>query len=91
MAVLKNKTQNQYVNVDMQIFHDKKLIDRGMITTLLSLPDGWEFSIKGMAAILPDGETAISSSLNRIEKHGYITRRQVRNIELQMMRLRLNM
>lgn len=80
MPILKNKTQNQYLNVDMHIFHDKelKLIDRGLITTLMSLPDNWDFTIKGLEKILPDKKSAISASLLRIEEKGYLTRRQIR-------------
>ena len=41
MPVFKNKTQGQYVNVYKDILknHSLSLRDRGMVVTLLSLPD----------------------------------------------------
>lgn len=44
MPVLKNKTQGNYVNVYKGIAMDQALSlrDRGMMLTLLSLPDNWD-------------------------------------------------
>lgn len=65
MPVLKNKTQGRYVNVCKGILENRSLglRDRGMLVTLLSFPDNWDFSIAGLAKILPDGKSAISASL----------------------------
>ena len=78
MAVIKNKTQGRYVNVYKGIVEDKelKLIDRGLLVTMLSLPDQWHFSINGMCAILPDGRDSIQKSLQRLEERGYLSRVQ---------------
>lgn len=57
---------------------DLKLVDRGMLATLLSLPDKWDFSIVGLAKILPEGKSAIQASLSRLEHSGYLTRTQER-------------
>lgn len=80
MAVLKNDTQNGYVRLDRKILENRelKLIDRGMIATLMSLPNNWNFSIRGLEAILPDKKSAIGESLKRIEAMGYLTRTQRR-------------
>ena len=53
MPVFKNKTQGQYVNVYKDILknHSLSLRDRGMVVTLLSLPDNWEFTISGLSKI----------------------------------------
>ena len=58
MAVLKNKTQGQYTIVSQSIMRDKQLSlsERGMLLTLLSLPDNWQLTISGLKAILPDGK-----------------------------------
>jgi len=54
MPVFKNKTQGQYVNVYKDILknHSLSLRDRGMVVTLLSLPDNWEFTISGLSKII---------------------------------------
>ena len=56
MPVFKNKTQGQYVNVYKDILknHSLSLRDRGMVVTLLSLPDNWEFTISGLSKIISD-------------------------------------
>lgn len=79
MDILRNKTQG-FTIVDNQILKDKNMgqRERGMYATLCSLPDGWELSVAGLNAILPDGKTAITNSLNLLEKYGYLTRNQRR-------------
>ena len=50
MPVLKNKTQGNYVNVYKGIVMDRSLSlkDRGMLLTLLSLPDNCDFTVAGI-------------------------------------------
>ncbi len=81
MAILKNKTQKDFTMISNSILRDVKLkmMDRGVLCTLCSLPDGWEFSIAGFAKISPDKETAITNSLKRLEKNGYLKYRRIRN------------
>lgn len=79
MDILRNKTQG-FTIVNNQILKDKYMgqRERGMYAILCSLPDGWELSVAGLEAILPDGKTAITHSLNLLEKHGYLVRNQKR-------------
>ena len=80
MPVLKNKTQGNYVNVYKGIVMDRSLSlkDRGMLLTLLSLPDNWDFTVAGLRTILPDGKFAICSSLESLQNAGYLIREQSR-------------
>ena len=80
MAVLKNRTQGNFVIVSQNITHDNNLglVERGLLLTLISLPDGWNLSIKGLQSILPDGKDRISNALNRLIEIGYVTREQER-------------
>lgn len=80
MPVFKNKTQGQYVNVYKDILknYSLSLRDRGMVVTLLSLPDNWEFTISGLSKIIPDGKSSIRASLSHLEELGYISRTQER-------------
>ena len=80
MPVLKNKTQGNYVNVYKGIVMDRslRLKDRGMLLTLLSLPDNWNFTAAGLEKILPDGKAAIYNSLDNLQKAGYLTKEQGR-------------
>ena len=80
MPVFKNKTQGQYVNVCKDILKNSSLSlrDRGMVVTLLSLPDNWDFNIAGLSKIIPDGKSAIRASLTNLEQMGYLSKEQER-------------
>lgn len=81
MAIMRNRTQQGYTNVNNTIFRDQRLSlkARGLLCTILSLPDCWEFSENGLQSILPaDGKTSIRTALKTLEECGYLVRRQLR-------------
>lgn len=81
MAIMRNRTQQGYTNVNNTIFRDQRLSlkARGLLCTMLSLPDCWEFSENGLQSILPaDGKTSIRTALKTLEDCGYLVRRQLR-------------
>ena len=80
MAVLKNKTQKNFTMISNNVLRDKDLSmkDRGVLCTICSLPDGWEFSITGLSSIVPDGVDAIRKSIFNLEKLGYMERTKTR-------------
>lgn len=81
MTYLVNRTQGNFTMIQNTVFRDQrlKLIDRGLLCTMMSLPDGWEFTINGMAAILPEGRDAIEASLKRLKALGYVSCYQSRD------------
>ena len=83
MPVFKNKTQGNFVQVYKGILKDRflSLKERGLLVTLLSLPDAWDFSINGLASILPDGRDSIKTGLKSLEHKGYLSRYQSRQSE----------
>ena len=52
---------------------------KGLQSLMLSLPEDWDYSLKGLAKICKDGVDGISTALQELEKHGYLTRRQIRD------------
>ena len=80
MAVLKNKTQKNFTMISNNILRDKSLSmkDCGVLCTLCSLPDGWEFSIVGLSATVPDGVDSIRKSITNLEELGYMNRTKSR-------------
>ena len=80
MAVLKNKTQGQFVIINIEVFQNEELSvkERGLLCTLLSLPDNWDFTIRGLTRILPDGKAALGNILQTLEEKGYLYREQSR-------------
>lgn len=71
----KTRPQENFTPVSNEVFRDVRLnlTDRGLLTTLMSLKPNWDFTVEGMAAILPDGRNRIKNSLKRLERLGYIT------------------
>ena len=60
--------------------HDKSLSLKamGLMTLILSLPHGANFSIKGLMQFTKDGYESICGAFRELEKHGYIMRTTVR-------------
>jgi len=81
MAYLRNSTQGSFTIINNRILSDKRLSlkDRGLLCTLISLPDNWAFSLAGLATIIADGKSAIRATLNRLEELGYLRRYEERD------------
>lgn len=82
MAILRKKHKEQYTVIPQGIFKDKRLSlkDIGLLTCMLSLPDNWQFSEKGLMAIFPnDGQTSIRTGLTNLEQFGYLIRERERD------------
>ena len=46
---------------------------------MLSLPEDWDYTRKGLARICKDGIDSISGGIRELEAHGYLVRARVRN------------
>ena len=57
---------------------------KGLLSLMLSLPENWDYTTKGLAAICKDGNDSISSCIRELEKHGYIIRERMRNEKGQL-------
>ncbi len=67
--------------VSQSILHDTslKLFDRGLLITLMSLPDNWNYTLNGLVTILADGHDAVGAGIERLQEKGYLTKEQLRN------------
>ena len=80
MAVIRvEKTKNYTVMSNVHL-RDKALSlkAKGLLSLILSLPDGWEYSIEGLAAISKEGRDGINSGLQELEAAGYLVRKPLR-------------
>lgn len=50
---------------------------KGLLSLILSLPDGWAYTIKGLATLSSDGLDSTRAALKNLEDHGYVVRRQL--------------
>ena len=51
---------------------------KGLLSLMLSLPEDWDYTTKGLACICRDGVDSITSALKELEQNGYLTRQRIR-------------
>ena len=47
---------------------------KGLLSLMLSLPDGWDYSIKGLCSLSKDGYESVMNGLKELESFGYLKR-----------------
>ena len=52
---------------------------KGLLTMMLSLPDEWNYTTRGLAAICKEGVDSIGAALKELEQEGYIVRNRIRD------------
>jgi len=52
---------------------------RGLLSTMLSLPDTWDYTTRGLAKICKDGVDGITAQLKELEQYGYLIRHRIRD------------
>ena len=57
---------------------------KGLLSLMLSLPDNWDYTTKGLACICKDGVDSICSAVRELEEHGYVIRKRVRGANGQL-------
>ena len=57
---------------------------KGLLSTMLSLPDDWGYSLKGLSHISLESVDAIRTTVCELEKAGYIVRKQGRDAKGKM-------
>ena len=80
MAIIRKHHVGNYTVVDNGFIRDTSLSlkAKGIMLTLLSLPDDWVFTEAWLVSQCSDGITAVRSALNELEDHGYLIRERVR-------------
>ena len=87
MAKITICKKSDYTVLDNGIFRDKRLSlkARGLLVTMLSLPEEWNYTIEGLSTILKEGKSSIRSALSELEEYGYLVRKRVRNEKGQLL------
>ena len=52
---------------------------KGLLSLMLSLPENWDYTTKGLARICKDGVDSICATVKELEKAGYVQRRRLRD------------
>lgn len=80
MAVFRIEKNRNYTTMSNYHLRDRRLSlkAKGLLSLILSLPDGWDYSVRGLAAICKESPDGIATPLKELEKHGYLFREQTR-------------
>lgn len=86
MAVFRiEKTRDYTVMANHHLRNTKlSLKAKGLLSLMLSLPEDWDYTTKGLAKICKDGVDSICSTVNELEEHGYVIRERIRNAKGQL-------
>ena len=81
MAVFRiEKTRNYTVMSNHHLRNaGLSLKSKGLLSMMLSLPDDWNYTTRGLAKICKEGTDSIGSALKELERAGYIVRNRLRD------------
>lgn len=80
MGVIRVEHNENYTTMANYHLRDPRLSLRaiGLMSKMLSLPDDWDYTVKGLAAICIEGREAVRKALMELEAGGYLIREQGR-------------
>ena len=78
MAVFRVEKNQDYTVMSNYHLRDSSLSlkAKGLLSQMLSLPDGWDYTLSGLSEINRESKDAIRSAVVELETAGYIQRRQ---------------
>ena len=81
MAVFRIEKTRDYTVMSNHHLRDRSLSlkAKGLLSLMLSLPEEWDYTTKGLARICKDGVDSICAGVRELEEHGYVIRQRVRN------------
>ena len=79
MAVCRVEKNKNYTTMSNYHLRDPNLSNkaRGLLSTMLSLPDNWDYTTRGLAKICKDGVDGITAQLRELEQYGYLIRNRM--------------
>ena len=74
MAVFKIEKQKNYTVMSNYHLQDRNLSykAKGLLSFMLSLPEDWDYSMKGLVAVSKENIKAIRTILNELKENGYL-------------------
>lgn len=77
-STIKSGRKKHFTVLYKSAIEDKRLpLDaRGLFAIMVGLPDGWQYSVKGLAAYVGVSKDTIRRLLGKLEDVGYLTREQ---------------
>lgn len=86
MAVFRIEKTRDYTVMSNYHLRDMSLSlkAKGLLSLMLSLPENWDYTMKGLARICKDGVDSISGGIRELEARGYLIRERVRGANGQL-------
>ena len=86
MAVFRIEKTRDYTVMSNHHLRDMSLSlkAKGLLSLMLSLPEEWDYTMKGLARICKDGVDSISGGIRELESRGYLIRERVRGANGQL-------
>ena len=77
-GIIKSGRKQSFTVLYKSAIEDKRLpLDaRGLLAIMVGLPEGWQYSVKGLAAYVGVSKDTIRRLLGKLEDVGYLTREQ---------------
>ena len=81
MAVFRVDKSRDYTVLSNYVFRDRTLSAKakGLLAEMLSLPENWDYTLKGLATLFSDGIDSIRQGIRELEEHGYVVRERKRD------------
>jgi hypothetical protein len=85
MAVFRINKTADYTVISNTHFKERQmsLKAKGLLSLMLSLPEKWDYSVNGLAALSKDGKDSVMNALSELEQFGYLKRTKVLNDKSQ--------
>ena len=81
MAIFRSPKKRDYTVMSNHHLRNRRLSlkAKGLLSLMLSLPEDWDFTQRGLASICRDGVDSIASAIHELEASGYLSRRRIRD------------
>ena len=81
MAIFRVAKTRDYTVMSNYHLRDRNLTlkAKGLLSLILSLPEDWNYTTRGLAAICKEGVDSIGAALRELESAGYLTRHRLRD------------
>ena len=80
------KIDKNFTTIPNEILKNREmsLKAKGLLITMLSLPEEWNYTVEGLSKILKEGRDSIRAALSELEEFSYLTRERKRDSRGQL-------
>ena len=74
IPVFRVSKNRDFTVITNSVFKDRRLSAKakGILVEMLSLPENWDYTLKGLTTLFSDGIDSIRQGIKKLEENGYI-------------------